>query len=77
MSKNLLEAAERIADELTSEERLQLTKELVGRTRKDRWNRVFAVIDQRVRRYGAPSEEEIVRLCREVRRERSASRRRH
>ena len=75
MSKNLLEAAERIAQELTSEERLQLAKELAGRTRKDRWNHLFAVIDERVKRFGAPSEADIIRLCREVR-QRGTSRRR-
>ena len=76
MSKNLLEAAARIAEELSESECLTLAKELSMRTRKERWNRVFAAIDERVRRYGAPSEEAIIRLCREVRRGRSASRRR-
>lgn len=75
MSKKLFEAAERIADELTAEERLRLARELAQRTRKDRWNRLFAMIDARVKRFGAPSETEIIRLCREVRRERAASHR--
>ena len=76
MSKNLLEAAERITEELTTGERLQLEKDLGQRTRKDRWNRLFAMIDARVKRHGAPSEAEIIRLCRKVRRERSPSYRR-
>ena len=76
MSKNLLEAAERIAQELTVEERLKLAMELTLRTRKDRWNRLFATIDARVKRHGAPSEETIFRVCREVRRERAARDRR-
>ena len=76
MSKNLLEAAERIVDELTTQERLQLTKDLLKHARKTRWNRLFALIDERVQRYGAPSEEEILRLCREVRRGRHPAPRR-
>ena len=75
MSKNLLEAAERIADELTPKERLTLARELAQRTRTARWNRLFALLDDRVKRYGAPSQRLIVRLCREVRRERSGRRR--
>ena len=47
MSKNLLEAAERIADELTTEERLKFARELAQRTLKDSWNRLFAQLDQR------------------------------
>ena len=70
MSKGLLEAAERIAEALTSEERAQLAKELAQQTRRDRWNHLFALIDARVKRHGAPSEAEILRACREVRRER-------
>ena len=73
MSKGLLEAAERIAEALTAEERAQLAKELAQQSRQDRWDRLFALIDARVKRYGAPSESEILRVCREVRRERAAS----
>ncbi len=76
MSKNVLEALERLTDELTQDEQAQLAEELNRRTRKTRWNRLFTAIDARVKRYGAPSEEEIIRLCREVRRERAPSRRR-
>lgn len=49
MSKNLLEAAERIAQELSAEERLQLAKELMQRTRKDRWNRLLDSIDRKLK----------------------------
>ena len=77
MSKRLLEAAERIAEELSPEERMQLAKELAQRTRKDRWNRLFRMIDDRVRRYAAPSQAEIIRLCREVRHGRAAAHRGH
>jgi len=49
MSKNLLEAAERIAEELSMEERLQLAKELVQQARKDRWDRLFRSIDQKLK----------------------------
>ena len=76
MSKNLLEAAEKIVEELTPDERRRLAAELTQQTRNERWDRLFAAIDARVKRYGAPSEAEIVRLCREVRRERSNARRR-
>ena len=76
MSKHVLEAMERLTHELTQDEQAQLADELNRRTRKARWNRLFTAIDARVRRYGTPSEEEIIRLCREVRRERAASRRR-
>ena len=76
MSKNLLEAVERLTEELTPDEQTRLAKDLTHRTRGQRWDRVFSAIDARVRRYGAPSEQEIVRLCREVRRGRSASARR-
>ena len=78
MSKNLLEAAERITDELTAEERMKLLNDLaqrMGKDRRDRWTKLFASIDARVRRYGAPPYEEILRVCREVRRERAARRR--
>ncbi len=47
MSKKLLEAAERIAEELSVEERLQLTKELVQRVREAQWDRLFRSIDRR------------------------------
>lgn len=76
MSKSLFEAAGLIAQELSAEERARLAKDLMHQTRNERWNRIFAAIDERVRRYGAPSEAEITRLCREVRRERRARRRR-
>ena len=49
MSKNLLEAAERIAEELSGEERLTLVKELVQRTRKERWNQLFQSIDRKLK----------------------------
>jgi len=49
MSKNLLEAAERIAGELSVEERLRLTKDLVQQMRKDRWNRLFDSIDRKLK----------------------------
>ena len=75
MSKGLLEAAERIAEALTTQERLQLAKELAQQTRRDRWNRLFALIDARVKRWGSPSESEILQACREVRRERTSSHR--
>lgn len=75
MSKNLLEAAERITKELTDAERLQLAKELTQQARTERWDRLFAMIDARVKRYGpAPTEDEIIRLCRQVRRERARRR---
>ena len=48
MSKNLLEAAERIAEELSAEERLQLAKELAQQARKDRWNRLLDSMDRRL-----------------------------
>ena len=76
MSKNVFEAVERLTEELTTEERVRLARELAQRTRKDRWNRLFTMIDERVKRFGAPSEADIVRLCHKVRRERSATRRR-
>lgn len=49
MSKNLLEAAERIAEELSDEERLRLVRDLVQRTRRDRWDRLFQSIDRRLK----------------------------
>ena len=49
MSKNLLEAAERIADELSAEECLTLAKELMRRTRKEQWNRLFGSIDRKLK----------------------------
>ncbi len=76
MSKNVLEAVERLTEELTPEEQARLVKDLSQRTRRQRWDRVFSAIDARVRRYGAPSEDDIVRLCRTVRRSRGASARR-
>ena len=47
MSRNLLEAAERITKELTLDEQVKLADELNRVTRKARWERVFAEIDQR------------------------------
>ena len=49
MSKNLLEAAERIAEELSVEERLKLMKDLAKRTRTDRWNHLFESIDRKLK----------------------------
>ena len=49
MSKNLLEAAERIAEELSAEERLKLAKELVQGARTDRWNHLFRSIDRKLK----------------------------
>lgn len=49
MSKNLLEAAERIAEELSAEERLKLARELVQGARADRWNRLFHSIDRKLK----------------------------
>jgi len=47
MSKNLLEAAERIAEELTTDEKIQLVRQLEQETLKARWNRLVADTDQR------------------------------
>ena len=49
MSKNLLEAAERITNELTEDERLQLIKDLLQRTRRARWTRLFQSIDRKLK----------------------------
>lgn len=69
MSKNLLEAAERIAEELTEDERLRLVDELTRRTSKIRWSRLVAEIDQR-RRGRRFSMAQIQREIDAVRRER-------
>ena len=42
MSRNLLEAAERIAEELTTEEKIRLVKQLAHETLQARWNRLLA-----------------------------------
>ena len=48
MSKNLLEAAERIAEELSVEERLTLAKELMQQARKTEWDQLFQSIDRKL-----------------------------
>ena len=48
MSKNLLEAAERIAEELSAKERLTLAKELMQQARKAKWNQLFRSIDRKL-----------------------------
>ena len=49
MSKNLLEAAERIAEELSAEDRLTLAKELMQQARKAEWNHLFHSIDRKLK----------------------------
>jgi len=49
MSRNLLEAAERIAEELSEGERRTLAKELLQQPRKERWDQLFQSIDQKLK----------------------------
>ena len=49
MSKNVLEATERLLDELTVDEKLRLVKHLEHDTGKARLDRIFADVDRRRR----------------------------
>lgn len=77
MSKNLLEAAERITKELTLDEQVKLADELSRVTRKARWERLFAGIDQRLkgRRFTMAEIQREIDAVRRERREKNHSRR--
>ena len=70
MSK--VEAVEQVLQELhlTKDEKYQLARWLQKDRLKREWQALFKRIDRRVKKYGPPpSEEEIVALCRQVRKE--------
>ena len=70
MSK--VEAVEQVLKELhlTEGERFQLAQWLQKNRLKREWGTLLKRIDRRVKKYGPPpSEEEIVALCRQVRKE--------
>lgn len=71
MSK--VEAVEQVLEglRLSEEEKWQLTQWLQRERLQREWKVLFAQIDRRVKKYGPPpTEEDIVKLCREVRKER-------
>ena len=71
MSK--VEALEQVLVDLrlTRVEKFELAQWLQQEDLQQRWTGLFARIDRRLKRYGPPpSDEEIVKLCRHVRRER-------
>lgn len=70
MSKNLLEAAERVVEELTIDEKIRLVKQLERETAKARLERLWADVDRR-RRGRRFTMAEIVREIKAHRRERS------
>ena len=78
MSKNLLEAAERITKELTLDEQVKLVDELNRLTRHARWERLFADIDRRRkgRRFSMAEIQQEIDIVRRQRRGNGHSRRR-
>jgi len=69
MSKNLLDATERLVAELTPDEQLRLVKRLEHQTAKLRLERLWAEVDRR-RRGQRVTMAEIVREIKAYRRER-------
>ena len=67
-----LEAVEEVLEglRLTNDERYRIALWLQRDWLKRQWQILLKRIDRRVKKYGRPSDEEIVEWCRQVRRER-------
>ena len=70
MSK--VEAVEQVLGELhlTEQEKLELAQWLQREQLKREWNTLLKHIDRRIAKYGRPTDEEIVAICKQVRHER-------